>query len=42
MDGGGAFGAGKAGGQFDPMGYVKKPSVILRAVCLVSLIELVK
>ena len=37
MDGGGgAFGAGKAGGQFDPIAYVKKPQVILRSVSLVS------
>lgn len=36
MDGGGAFGAGKAGGQFDPVAYVKKPQVIVRALSLVS------
>jgi hypothetical protein len=31
MDGGGtAYGAGKAGGPFDPMAFIKKPQVILR------------
>ena len=41
MDGGGgAFGAGKAGGQFDPIAYFKKPQVILRAVSLVSIVTL--
>ena len=34
--GGGAFGAGKAGGQFDPMVYIKKPQVILRLLSVVS------
>ena len=32
---GGAFGAGKAGGQFDPIAYIKKPQVILRLLSLV-------
>ncbi|XP_059147481.1 synaptogyrin-2-like [Physella acuta] len=32
---GGAFGAGKAGAPFDPIQYVKKPQVILRAVSLI-------
>ncbi|XP_055877398.1 synaptogyrin-2-like [Biomphalaria glabrata] len=29
---GGAFGAGKAGAPFDPLQYIKRPQVILRAV----------
>lgn len=33
---GGAFGGGKAGAPFDPMSFIKKPPVILRALCLVS------
>jgi len=32
MDGGGAYGAGKAGGAFDPIAFIKKPQVILRIV----------
>ncbi|ELT99644.1 hypothetical protein CAPTEDRAFT_163343 [Capitella teleta] len=32
MDAGGAYGAGKATGQFDPIAFVKRPQVILRAV----------
>lgn len=36
MEGGGAYGAGKAGGPFDPIAFVKKPQVILRAVSWVS------
>ena len=37
MEGGGtAYGAGKAGGPFDPLAYIKKPQVILRAVSWVS------
>lgn len=38
MDGGGAYGAGKAGAPFDPIQFVQRPQVILRAVCLVSCI----
>ena len=38
MEGGGAYGAGKAGGPFDPIAFVKKPQVILRAVSWVRLI----
>ena len=38
MEGGGAYGAGKAGGPFDPLAFAKKPQVILRAVSLVSII----
>lgn len=33
---GGAYGGGKAGGAFDPIGFVMRPTVILRAVCWVS------
>lgn len=36
MDSSGAYGAGKAGGAFDPFTFVQRPQVILRAVCLVS------
>ncbi|XP_070579896.1 synaptogyrin-2-like isoform X2 [Ptychodera flava] len=32
MDGGGAYGAGKAGAPFDPVAFIKKPAVILRIV----------
>ncbi|KZC11267.1 Synaptogyrin-2 [Dufourea novaeangliae] len=35
MDGG-AYGGGKAGAPFDPIAFVRRPQVILRAVCLVS------
>ncbi|KAJ8318932.1 hypothetical protein KUTeg_004023 [Tegillarca granosa] len=31
-EGAGAYGAGKAGAPFDPMAFIKKPSVILRTV----------
>ncbi|KAK2583069.1 hypothetical protein KPH14_009102 [Odynerus spinipes] len=34
MDGGGAYGGGKAGAPFDPIAFVQRPQVILRAVCL--------
>ena len=34
--GGGAYGAGKATGRFDPLSYIKKPQVILRIVSWVS------
>ena len=37
MDGGGAYGVGKATGRFDPVAYAKKPEVILRAVSWVRL-----
>ena len=33
---GGAFGAGKAGGAFDPIEFIKRPQVILRCVSVVS------
>ena len=36
MEGGGAYGAGKAGGPFDPIAFIKKPQVILRLVSWVS------
>ena len=36
MEGGGAYGAGKATGQFDYLAYIKKPQVILRAVSWVG------
>ena len=29
-EGGGAYGAGMAGGSFDPLVFIKKPQVILR------------
>lgn len=34
---GGAYGGGKAGGAFDPIQFVQRPQVILKALCLVSL-----
>ncbi|GJQ80921.1 hypothetical protein Trydic_g4738 [Trypoxylus dichotomus] len=33
MEGIGAYGGGKAGGAFDPVAFVRRPQVILRAVC---------
>ena len=36
MDAGGAYGGGKAGAPFDPIGFVQRPQVILKATCLVS------
>ncbi|XP_017773394.1 PREDICTED: synaptogyrin-1 [Nicrophorus vespilloides] len=33
MEGLGAYGGGKAGGAFDPITFVQRPQVILRAVC---------
>ncbi|CAH1104056.1 unnamed protein product [Psylliodes chrysocephalus] len=30
---GGAYGGGKAGGSFDPLSFMQRPQVILRAVC---------
>lgn len=36
MEGSGAYGGGKAGGVFDPITFVQRPQVILRAVCWVS------
>lgn len=36
MDLGGAYGGAKAGAAFDPITFVQRPQVILRAVCLVS------
>ena len=31
----GAYGAGMAGGAFDPMSFIRKPQVITRVVCWV-------
>ena len=40
MEGGGqAYGAGKAGGPFDPIAFIKKPQVILRLVSWVRAIQ---
>jgi hypothetical protein len=39
MDGGGAYGGGKAGAPFDPIQFVQRPQVVLRAVCLVSCVS---
>jgi len=33
MEAMGAYGGGKAGGSFDPIAFVQRPQVILRAVC---------
>ncbi|EGI69449.1 Synaptogyrin-2 [Acromyrmex echinatior] len=41
MDGG-AYGGGKAGAPFDPIAFVQRPQVILRALCLVSRRSLLK
>lgn len=32
----GAYGSGMAGAGFDPLGFIKKPQVILRVVSVVS------
>ena len=36
MEGLGAYGGGKAGGAFDPVAFVQRPQVVLRAMCWVS------
>lgn len=38
MEGAGAYGGGKAGGAFDPISFIQRPQVILRAVCWVRII----
>lgn len=35
MDVGGAYGGGKAGASFDPITFVQRPQVLLRAFCWV-------
>lgn len=35
MNGGGAYGAGRAGVPFDPVSFLQKPQVILRLLCWV-------
>ncbi len=35
MDVGGAFGGNKAGAPFDPITFVQRPQVFLRALCWV-------
>lgn len=35
MDVGGAFGGSKAGAPFDPITFVQRPQVFLRALCWV-------
>lgn len=42
MDAGGAYGGGKAGGAFDPITFVQRPQVILRAVCWVNVETVLK
>lgn len=37
MDGFQAYGAGKAGGAFDPLTFIKQPQTIIRILCWVSL-----
>ena len=37
----GAYGSGMAGTPFDPLGFIKKPQVILRIVSLVSQIIII-
>uniref|UniRef100_A0A182IXJ2 Uncharacterized protein n=1 Tax=Anopheles atroparvus TaxID=41427 RepID=A0A182IXJ2_ANOAO len=39
MDIGGAYGGGKAGGAFDLIAFVTRPTVILRAVCWMSSVK---
>lgn len=39
MEAVGAYGGGKAGGTFDPIGFIQRPQVILRAVCWVSTLK---
>ncbi|XP_071443631.1 synaptogyrin [Hetaerina americana] len=34
MEAGGAYGGGKAGTPFDPLQFIQRPQVILRALCL--------
>lgn len=34
MNTGGAYGAGKAGGAFDPLTFIRRPQVILRIVSI--------
>lgn len=36
----GAYGGGKAGTAFDPITFIQRPQVILRAVCWVSLLHI--
>lgn len=36
MDVGGAYGGGKAGGAFNPITFIQRPQVLLRAICWVS------
>ena len=36
MEGGGAYGAAKAGGAFDPLRFVQQPQVLARIVSAVS------
>lgn len=36
MNVGGAYGGGKAGASFDPLTFVQRPQVLLRAICWVS------
>lgn len=42
MEGVGAYGGGKAGASFDPITFVQRPQVIVRALCWVSNYELIK
>lgn len=35
MEGGGAYGAGRAGAPFNPVTFIKKPEVIVRLIALV-------
>lgn len=37
MNAGGAYGGGKAGGSFDPITFIQRPQVLLRALSWVSL-----
>lgn len=38
MDGFQAYGAGKAGGTFDPVTFFKQPQTVVRILCWVSVV----
>ena len=38
----GAYGGGLAGAPFDPVGFIKKPQVILRVISLVIIFIIIK
>lgn len=40
MDVAGAYGGGKAGATFDPIQFVRRPQVVLRALCWVCIFSI--